>query len=71
MNVDLRSFDVFQSEFILRLIWAIGIAGLGLGVYWVVNRMILVRACSKVAALKMAHQGTAVLLYFTTPTEIF
>lgn len=62
------SFDVYQSEFILRLIWAMGITGLGLGVYWLVNRMLLVRARSKVPALKIAQQGMPVLLYFTTPT---
>lgn len=62
------NLDVFQSEMILRLIWAIGIAGLGLAVYWLVNRILLVRARAKVPALKMAHPGTPVLLYFTTPT---
>ena len=64
----MMNLDVFQSEMILRLIWAIGIAGLGLAVYWLVNRILLMRARAKVPALKMAHLGTPVLLYFTTPT---
>lgn len=62
------NLEIIQSEIILRLMWALGIAALCLGVYWLVNRMLLARARARVPALKMAHQGTPVLLYFTTPT---
>ena len=55
-------------EIVLRLAWAAGIAGLGIGLYWTVNRLILAHDRSKVPGWKMIREGTPVLLYFTTPT---
>ena len=55
-------------EILLRLLWAAAIIGLGLGLYALINRLILSRDHSGSAGLESTRRGAPVLLYFTTPT---
>ena len=56
------------SEILVRSLWALLIAGAGIGVYWVTNRMILARARGKRLGLESIRPGIPAILYFTTPT---
>jgi thioredoxin-like negative regulator of GroEL len=55
-------------EIWLRLLWAAAIIGAGVGLYALVNRLILSRDHSRSAGLESTRRGAPVLLYFTTPT---
>jgi thiol-disulfide isomerase/thioredoxin len=52
----------------LRILWAAAIIGLGVGLYALVNRLILSHDRSRSAGLETTRRGSPVLLYFTTPT---
>ncbi|MEW5867688.1 MAG: thioredoxin family protein [Chloroflexota bacterium] len=60
--------EILHSELILRLVWALGLIGMGLGLYGLGNRLILARAKGRALGLESARRGVPVLLYFTTPT---
>lgn len=53
--------------FLIRLLWAIVIAGFLVGVYWLVNAVILSRARGKRLGLESLKIGIPAVLYFTTP----
>ncbi len=55
-------------EIWLRLLWAAAIIAAGVGLYTLVNRLILSRDHSRSAGLESTRRGAPVLLYFTTPT---
>ena len=57
-----------NPEILLRILWAAAIVGLGVALYYLVNRLILSQARSKSAGLEKTRRGAPVLLYFTTPT---
>lgn len=56
-----------DNELILRLLWALAIIGLGLGVYLLVNRLILQRSHGLTNDLEGFKPGRPGILYFTTP----
>lgn len=56
-----------ENELILRLLWALAIIGLGLGVYLLVNRLILQRSHGLTYDLEGFKPGRPGILYFTTP----
>ena len=63
------NIGLFQhNETLIRLIWALGIAGMGVGLFTLGNRLLLAHARSRVAGLHVERRDTPVLLYFTTPT---
>jgi thioredoxin 1 len=62
MNPEL--FDPIQT----RLLWSLGIIVAGVGLYWLINRLILARAKRNAAGVNLTRLGSPVLLYFTTPT---
>ncbi len=57
-----------NPEVFERLLIAVAIAGAGLGVYLLFNRMTLSRAESKIQRFKSYRPGLPAILYFTTPT---
>jgi thiol-disulfide isomerase/thioredoxin len=57
-----------NSEILLRSLLAIGIIGVGVGAYWLVNQRLLARARSNVFSLFKTFPNKPVLVYFTTPT---
>jgi thiol-disulfide isomerase/thioredoxin len=57
-----------SSEILLRSLLAIGIIGVGVGAYWLVNQRLLARARSNVFSLFKTFPNKPVLVYFTTPT---
>ena len=56
------------TEILIRVLWALLIAGAGIGVYWVTNQVILARARGKRRGLESIRPGVPAILYFTTPT---
>jgi thioredoxin 1 len=54
--------------FLIRFLWAIVIAGFLVGVYWLVNAVILSRARGKRLGLESLKVGIPAVLYFTTPS---
>jgi thioredoxin 1 len=48
-------------------LWTLAIAGIGLGVYWLVSRAILKRGQLASSPIPNFHKGTPAILYFTTP----
>lgn len=57
-----------SSEILVRALWALAIAGALVGVYWLVNRVIITRARGKRLGLESIQPGVPAILYFTTPT---
>ena len=57
-----------SAELLVRAVWALAIAGILVGLYWVVNWVILTRAKGKRLGLETIHPGVPTILYFTTPT---
>jgi thioredoxin 1 len=55
------------TEFLIRALWAVLIAGLLLSLYWVVNKVILARVRGKQLGLENLRPGVPAILYFTTP----
>jgi thioredoxin 1 len=55
-------------EVLERVLWALAIAGMLAGVYWLVNRVIISRARGKRLGLETIQLGVPAILYFTTPT---
>ena len=55
------------TEILIRDLWALLIAGAGIGVYWVTNQVILARARGKRLGLESIRPGVPAILYFTTP----
>lgn len=54
-------------DIFFRVLISVAIIGVGLGVYWLINRLTLLRAPT--ASLEsVASPGKPVLVYFTTPT---
>ena len=53
-----------------RAIFALVIAGFGIGTYSLINRLVLARTAGKFKALEGFSPGTPAILYFTTPTCI-
>jgi thioredoxin-like negative regulator of GroEL len=62
------SIDGLASDVVYRLLIAVGIAFIGLALYWAINTVTLARARARVTGLERARRGVPVLLYFTTPT---
>ena len=56
------------SDLFMRTILAVVIAGVGLGVYMLANRVVLARASQKYRGLENFRLGVPAILYFTTPT---
>ena len=56
-----------MPEIVSRLIWALMIIALGMLVYWLVNRIILLRVRGKTLGLESFQLGSPAILYFTTP----
>jgi thioredoxin 1 len=56
------------TELLTRAVVAILIAGVGIGIYGFLNRVILARAAHKIRGLENFSLGTPAILYFTTPT---
>jgi thiol-disulfide isomerase/thioredoxin len=57
-------------EILSRALWALAIAGLGIAVYLITNRVVLARAAQKFKGLEGFSLGIPAILYFTTPTCI-
>jgi len=55
------------SDILLRVLISVAIIGVGLGVYWLVNRLTLLRAPTTLLE-NVVSPGKSVLVYFTTPT---
>jgi thioredoxin 1 len=55
------------TDLLIRILWTVLIAGLLLGAYWLVNRVILARARGKRLGLENLQPGLPAVLYFTTP----
>ncbi len=53
---------------LLRIFWALFIIAIGIGIYYLGNRWILIRAGRQPALAGFARAGVPTLLYFTTPT---
>ena len=51
-----------------RLLAAVVISGLGIGIYLLTNRVILATASSKVKRFSAYQSGHPAIVYFTTPT---
>lgn len=56
-----------MPEFVSRAIWALAIIAMGLLLYWLVNRIILLRARRRTLGLESFQLGNPGILYFTTP----
>lgn len=57
-----------SPEILARVLWALAIAGTLVGVYWLVNRMIISRTRGKRLGLETILPGVPAILYFTMPT---
>lgn len=57
-----------NPELFQRLLIAIGLSGLGIAAYLLINRRLLAQADSKVRAFKTYQPGQRAIVYFTTPT---
>lgn len=56
-----------SPEIIVRALWALGITGILLVAFWLVNRLILARTRGNQMGLESLHPGIPAILYFTTP----
>lgn len=56
-----------DSELYLRLLWTVGLIGLGVGAYLLLNRLILQRSRGLASRLEGFQTGQPGILYFTTP----
>ena len=56
------------ADLLVRLIWAILIVAILVGVYWTANWVIIARARGKRLGLETIRPGIPAILYFTTPT---
>jgi len=56
-----------SAEFLSRLAWALVFIGAGLGLYWLVSRLILARLRGRKLGLAALRPGVPAILYFTTP----
>lgn len=56
-----------MSEILSRAIWALAIIAFGMIVYWLLNRLVLLRTRSKALGLESFQLGKPGILYFTTP----
>lgn len=56
-----------MPDFMLRAIWAFVIIAAGMLVYWLVNRIVLLRVRRKTLGLESLQLGKPGILYFTTP----
>jgi thiol-disulfide isomerase/thioredoxin len=65
------STALIPIDVVTRAIWALAIIAAGLALYWLLNRMIILRAQknsdSGGAGLPGARSGVPAILYFTTP----
>ena len=57
-----------SAALLVRAVWALVIAGIFVGIYWVVNWLILTWEKVKRLGLETIHPGIPTILYFTTPT---
>ena len=57
-----------DNEIIFRTLLALAIAGVGIAMYILTNRLVLARTVSKSGGLNSFSPGTPAILYFTTPT---
>jgi len=56
-----------NTEILLRFGLALGIIGLGVFIFWLINQRLLVRAQSNVSTLIKQLPKKPVIVYFTTP----
>jgi thiol-disulfide isomerase/thioredoxin len=56
-----------SPDILLRALWALGIAGILLAAFWLVNKLILARNHGNQMGLESLHPGIPAILYFTTP----
>jgi len=56
-----------SADLLIRALWAILIAGILAGAYWVLNWVIIARARGKRLGLENIRPGVPAILYFTTP----
>ncbi len=49
----------------MRALLALGLVGLGIGLYWLTNRIILSQASKKILGLEQLRLGKPAILYFT------
>jgi hypothetical protein len=56
------------AEISTRTLLAFAIAGVGISVFGLANRIILTRASKKFKGLENLRPGVPAILYFTTPT---
>ena len=54
-----------MNPVLMRALLAFGFALLGVGLYWLVNRIILSRASNKIPGLEKFRPGKPAILYFT------
>ena len=57
-----------DAEILSRSLWALAIAGVGIAVYGLTNRVVLARSGQKFKSLDGFLPGVPAILYFTTPT---
>lgn len=55
------------GDLLSRALWALLIAGILVGVYWVVNKVIITRMRGRTLGLENLLPGRPAILYFTTP----
>ena len=56
-----------MTDVLIRFIWTLAIAGIGLGLYWLVSKAILKRGQLASSPIPNFHKGIPTILYFTTP----
>ena len=54
-------------DLLVRALWAVLIAAVLVGAYWLVNKLIIARARGKQLGLESLQSGMPAVLYFTTP----
>lgn len=59
---------MLTSELFVRIMISLAIIAGGLLLYWLLNRMVLVRARVQAARLSLESRGRPTLLYFSSPT---
>ena len=57
-----------DSEILTRILITLAIAGVGMSIYGLINRLILARAMGRSKGLEGFLPGIPAILYFTTPT---
>ncbi len=56
------------TDILTRTLFALALAGMGVGVYGLANRYVLKRAAHKFRGLENFQLGVPAILYFTTPS---